>query len=480
MAHTSGEQQALVQQCERVAHGKARQARGTGAQRVGQVTAVQRSAAERWQVGGHRAIQVGGQRVARVHGVGVLLLKVEQRCTGHPFVPHAAGLQLAAHAQLAGVDAVLARVVKAVGGGSARAAVVDGDIGQRVGFFAAARASGGPGGHVLRDVPLATEGAEGVALVRVAPGLGVVALVVGHCGHAGHIGAQRHVGAGALELVVLPADVARQAHIAAAPVQPHGQQAQFGVFVVDGGAAAVGGRVQAHTGAAIRPKAAGNVCRQLGAAAAAHAKAHAVQGLVGCALGQQVDAAANAAACGAGTVQEGRCTAQHFHALKQLGGDVLAGQQAVQAVERGVVRVEQEAADEVRLLEVAKATRHAHGGVVLQHIAHAAGVAVQDQFVGVADGGERRVHRIARAQNARTRAARHLAAGVGGRQALGRCVGTGVDGDGGQGLALARRGGGCGGLCMQRGCGQGQHHRGRSQCNGGGRQRRAQQWGGAG
>ena len=65
-------------------------------------------------------------------------------------------------------------------------------------------------------------------------------------------------------------------------------------------------------------------------------------------------------------------------------------------------------------------------GVVLQHIAHAAGVAVQDQFVGVADGGEQRVHRIARAQNARARA-RHLAAGVGGRQTLGRCVGTGVD-----------------------------------------------------
>ncbi len=56
-------------------------------------------------------------------------------------------------------------------------------------------------------------------------------------------------------------------------------------------------------------------------------------------------------------------------------------------------------------------------GSFLQHIAHAAGVAVQDQFIGVADGGERRVHRIARAQNARTR--RRAPPGRRGRRATG-------------------------------------------------------------
>ena len=84
------------------------------------------------------------------------------------------------------------------------------------------------------------------------------------------------------------------------------------------------------------------------------------------------------------------------------------------------------AADEEGLLKVAKAARHAHAGVVLQHIAHAARLPVGNQLAGVAGDGKRRVHRILRAQQPHARATHHLPADISTRQAFGRGIGAGA------------------------------------------------------
>ena len=320
---------------------------------------------------------------------------------------------------------VFARVVKAVDRARARGGVVQGEVGQRVGLLPVAPAQGGPGGDGVACVVLGAQGGVNVALVGIRPGLGEVGLHIRRRGHVRHA-RERDVGARLVQAVVLPADVGGDARAAAAPVQPQRGQREFGFFMVNGRAALAARQVQADAAGLLRPEAARHIQRGLLFAAAARAQLHARKRLVGRALGQQIERAAQAPAAGRRAIEKGRCASQHFHALEQLGGDVLARQQAIQAVVGRVVRADDEAAHEIRLLKIAKAARHAHAGVVLQHIAHAARLPVGNQLAGVAGDGKRRVHRILRAQQPHARAARHLPAGIGARQAFGRGIGAGA------------------------------------------------------
>lgn len=82
--------------------------------------------------------------------------------------------------------------------------------------------------------------------------------------------------------------------------------------------------------------------------------------------------------------------------LQQLRRHVLARQHAVEAVIGHVVREDREAADDVELLEVAKALGDADRRIVLQHVGDAAGLLVADQVFGEAGRGEGRVHSVQR------------------------------------------------------------------------------------
>ncbi|MNL22145.1 hypothetical protein D3C87_1434760 [compost metagenome] len=237
---------------------------------------------------------------------------------------------------------------------------------------------------------LSAQSAEYVTFIRVRPRLCVVGACVRRIWDMIFQSCHRNIRTRALQLVFLPADIRRQARVRRAPVQAQGHQAGARMFVVNARVAAALRGVQADAGAVVRAKAAGDVGRDLELAAAGNAGGDAGQRLVRRALGHQVDHAADAAAAGRGACQESRCAAQHFHALEQFGGDVLARQQAVQAVVGHVVRTEDEAANEVGLLEITEAARHAHARIVLQDIAHAAGLLVLDQFVRVAGDAERR------------------------------------------------------------------------------------------
>ena len=337
-----------------------------------------------------------------------------------------AGGELAAQSDFAGDHALLAGVVEAVG---VAAAIVgsDGEVGQRIVFPGLAGTQRRPAGQVLREVLLATQATEGVLLPGVGPGLCPVGGAVSRCWHGRDRAGQRHVGARGFQVMVLVAQIGRQARVGIMPVQAGPDQVFLVVFAVDGGVALAVRGHQTQAGAVIGPEAAGQVGRGVELLAVDQPQVHTRQRIVGGTLGQQVDGAADAAAAGCGARQEGTGAAQHLHTLEKVGGDVLAGQQAEQAVVGNIVRIQQEAAHEIGFLEVAEAARHPDGRIVLQHIGHALGLLVLDQLVGVGGDREGRLHLITRAQDANTAATSHLAAGQRLRQSGGRGIGAGAD-----------------------------------------------------
>ncbi|CAK9134635.1 unnamed protein product, partial [Ilex paraguariensis] len=416
-AHAHGQAQALVQHRQRVADGKAVEPGFTHARGIGQVAAEQRHLRARAAPG---VVDVVDH--AKAHAPGIALGGRVGAGRGHQLMAHAARGQARADADLARAHAVLALVVEARARGVA-GRIRDGHAAQGVVFLAAAQAACGPGRGGVVDVPFGAQRGEQVALGGVRPVLAVVGLVVGH-GRDEVAG--RHAGATAVVAVALVAHVARQANVAAAPVQAQAQGGERAVFAIHARAAVAAHGVQADAGAPVRAEAARDVGGDKGLAARLYAGAHARQRIVAGALGQQADGAANAAAAGCCAIEEGVGAAQHLHTLEELRGDVLARQQAVQAVVGDVVRIDREAAKHIQLLEVAEAARLAHARVVEQHVAHALGLGVLDQLLGVAGGGERGVLPVQRAQHAVARPRGHLAACEGLGQALGRCVGAGL------------------------------------------------------
>ncbi|KAG1240288.1 hypothetical protein G6F68_017809 [Rhizopus microsporus] len=105
------------------------------------------------------------------------------------------------------------------------------------------------------------------------------------------------------------------------------------MFVIDCRIAAALCRVQADARAVVRTEAPGDIGGHLELAAAGNAGGDTGPRLVRRTLGHQVDDAADAAAARRRARQERRGAPQHFHAFEQFGGDVLAGQQAVQPVD---------------------------------------------------------------------------------------------------------------------------------------------------
>ena len=140
--------------------------------------------------------------------------------------------------------------------------------------------------------------------------------------------------------MVLVAQIGRQARVGIMPVQAGRDQVFLVVFAVDGGVALAVRGHQTQAGAVIGPEAAGHVGRGVELLAVDQPQVHTRQRIVGGTLGQQVDGAADAAAAGCGARQEGTGAAQHLHTLEQVGGDVLAGQQAEQAVVGNIVRIQ--------------------------------------------------------------------------------------------------------------------------------------------
>ena len=166
------------------------------------------------------------------------------------------------------------------------------------------------------------------------------------------------------------------------------------VLVVDAGAAVAARRVDADARCSGRGRS-GARCRPRRSPASRWStpSVSCGQRLVGRALGQQVDRAADAAAAGRGAVQEGAGAAQHFDALEQLGRRCTGAAAGCRGRCR---RRRPNSARKPRMKydswKLPKPRATPHRRVVQQHVAHALRLLVLDQLVGVAGARERRVH----------------------------------------------------------------------------------------
>ena len=140
--------------------------------------------------------------------------------------------------------------------------------------------------------------------------------------------------------MVLVAEVGRKAKIAAPPVETGQKGVEPAAFAVNLCIAFAVHADDAQARGLVVAKTAGHVEVSGFLAALCPAEIDLRQGIVRSALGQEVDAAADAGVPRRSAGQEGARATQDFDALEQFGGDVLPGKQAVEAIVGNVVRTE--------------------------------------------------------------------------------------------------------------------------------------------
>jgi len=234
--------------------------------------------------------------------------------------------------------------------------------------------------------------------------------------------------------------VQRGAQPAAAEVQPQGARAQARIAVVPGRLAVAVQGVGAYAPFLVLAEAPPQVDVGAELRIGDVAGGHAGQRLVAGPLGHQVDVAAQVAAR-AHAVEHGVQALGDLHALVQLGGLLVhaAGLHAVEGHRAQVGRVGEAAHQHAAAGRPVARAAVLHRGVVGQHVGQRLGLLVLDQLRSEAGLAEGRVHEILAAQQADPRAARDLAARVGGQRIVGHAQAAG-DGDGGQGGHAAGRG----------------------------------------
>ncbi len=236
--------------------------------------------------------------------------------------------------------------------------------------------------------------------------------------------------------MLLEAQIGGHPEILFTEVHAEVRHGQLRFLAIHGGVAVAARHVQTNAEAAV-VGAVGHIGGGVALAAALGAQGHLVECPVRRALGHDVDGAAQATAARRRALQEGVGATEHLHPLDELRRQVLARQQAVQAVIGDVVRIHRQAAHQVHLLVVAEAARHPHRRVVEQDLADAGGLLVFDQLFGVVGDVVGGLHNVLGAEDADAAAFRHLAAGVGRAQAALGGIGAGLHLHRGQGVAAA-------------------------------------------
>ncbi|MNV19179.1 hypothetical protein D3C71_1100320 [compost metagenome] len=231
----------------------------------------------------------------------------------------------------------------------------------------------------------------------------------------------------------------------AAPVV-HGQRRspQLDGLALGGGLPVTVDAVEAHTPLVVVAEPAAHVQVAAQVALGQVSGSQAGQRHIARPLGHQVDGAAHRAARPRRHAVEQRVGAlEHLDALGRFDRHGTVGGDAADPVEQHRV-LHREAADQKDVAprgSVRQAVGHrAHGRVVGQHIGHGDRLLVLHEFGRVAGDVKRRVHQALRTQQADPAARGDLAAGIGGRQIAGRCLGAGRHGDRAQGGGIAEPG----------------------------------------
>src|SRR5690606_8288791 len=163
------------------------------------------------------------------------------------------GLKAAAQAEFACPDIILPDVLEQRRAGLAGAVV--GRHGQAIVLITFAYARCEPAGNRIGEIVFGAEGAKGLLLLRVGPGLGEVVFGVRCTGNDRVDEAKINAGPGLVEVVVLMADVGGDAEVVSLVVQAQAEHVEGAFFIVDVGVAVALGGVQAHPEALLLAKA---------------------------------------------------------------------------------------------------------------------------------------------------------------------------------------------------------------------------------
>ena len=343
-----------------------------------------------------------GARSERV----AILLQVD-RSARIELVADAADVELAADARLPALVAVLAGHEQARAGAGTRRAVGDRDRRIFTRLAPVAEASGGIDHHVVDHIDLDPRDPIDVPQLGVAPFLPVIASCIGHVRHDDAGVEHADLRAWLERLLILVTEVEEEAARPAAEIEARAQHLHAALFVVDRAVAVAIDAVDAHAEAVVRSEARARIEIAAENAVGAVAGRRAEQGLFG-ALGDQVDAAANAGAARRRAEQEGVGAVQHLDSLIEFGRHDLARGDAEQPVHRHIVPAQREAADHEQFGLVAEAEGGAHRRIVLQHVADRLGLLIEHELRGVGGDVERRLQRALVTQHADIAAAHDL------------------------------------------------------------------------
>ncbi|MNI33749.1 hypothetical protein D3C73_877100 [compost metagenome] len=227
-----------------------------------------------------------------------------------------------------------------------------------------------------------------------------------------HVGLPADLRAEVLDHVFLVDGVGRPAQARAAIVDTQGAHVQALRAVLQRGFTAALDAIEAQAPGIVFAKAAAQVKLAGEVGLAGIAQRGARQWFVVGALGHHVDGAADAA-IGRNAAHEGAGALQHFHPLQDLHRHAAGRHQAIQAVDADVAAAHGKAANLEVFTKAAGRGQRADRGVVHDHVGQRAGLLVIQQFRGVVDRAERRIHHVFGPQQTQAAARGKLPAGIG-------------------------------------------------------------------
>ncbi len=265
--------------------------------------------------------------------------------------------------------------------------------------------------HVVTEVKLAVNGAEGVIGAGFAPGLCVVMAHIVGARHPG-IGADLYTFLWRVGVALGVAYIRGKAQALAAKIQAQHGHFTLDTLVIPFGITGLLHAIETQAKCVVLTKAPSHIHRATGLAAGGPGTGQRGDVLVGGALGHYVDPAADAAARRDAVEQLARAF-EDIDALGHFHVDGVSRQHAIEAVV-GHIAVEQaEPANGELLVAPARRVGGAHRRVAGNQLAEGARLLVLHRLGGIGGHAERRFHKVTRAEQTLRSAARHLAAGIG-------------------------------------------------------------------
>ncbi|MNQ57478.1 hypothetical protein D3C85_716360 [compost metagenome] len=218
-------------------------------------------------------------------------------------------------------------------------------------MFGTARDIGCPG---FAQVIFGAGHAERVLQLRVAPALRIGGIGVRHLGYLVQGGIDINHRAPLIDHLLLVAQIGGEAQTLAAIIQAQADQRRTLVFIIDGGIALALQQVEPRTQPVVFAETLAEIEVPADAGVAAVIEGDAAGRRVAGTFRLHVDAATDAAAAGRHPVDKGVRPFEQLDPFQGFGGDDLARQDAIQAVEGNIIGGQRQAANDEHLGKIAE------------------------------------------------------------------------------------------------------------------------------